>query len=71
MEYGDLDRLDKVIQRTKPLHKNQSVFYAGDSFSSVYAIRSGSIKAYCVSDDGTEQVTGFYLPGEIVANVGP
>ncbi|MDA9095177.1 fumarate/nitrate reduction transcriptional regulator Fnr [Porticoccaceae bacterium] len=65
MEYGDLDRLDKVIQRTKPLHKNQSVFYAGDTFSSVYAIRSGSIKAYCVSDDGTEQVTGFYLPGEI------
>ena len=45
MEYGDLDRLDKVIQRTKPLHKNQSVFYAGDTFSSVYAIRSGSIKA--------------------------
>ena len=45
MKYGDLDRLDKVIQRTKPLHKNQSVFYAGDTFSSVYAIRSGSIKA--------------------------
>ena len=29
------------------------------------AIYSGAIKAYCVSDDGTEQVTGFYIPGEI------
>lgn len=65
LESGDLTRLDKVIQRTKPLHKNQSVFYAADTFDSVYAIRSGAIKSYCVSDDGTEQVTGFYLPGEI------
>lgn len=65
IESGDLDRLDKVIQRAKPLHKNQSVVYSGDTFTSVYAVRSGAIKSYCVSDDGTEQITGFYLPGEI------
>lgn len=65
IEPSDLQRLDKVIQKTKPLQKNQSLFFTGDTFTSVYAIRSGAIKAYCVSDDGTEQVTGFYMPGEI------
>ena len=29
-------------------------------------MRSGSIKTYLLDDDGVEQVTGFYLPGEIL-----
>ena len=62
---GELERLDNIIQRGKPLQKKQHIFYAGDKFRSVFAVRSGSIKSYCVSDDGKEQVTGFYLPGEI------
>lgn len=62
---SDLDLLDSAIQRGKPMQKNQSVFYAGDKFTSVYAIRSGAVKSYCITDDGTEQVTGFYLPGEV------
>lgn len=65
LERADLDRLDSMIQRGRPLQKNQHLFYAGDEFHSVYAVRSGAIKSYCVSNDGQEQVTGFYLPGEI------
>ena len=62
---GDMERLDNIIHRGKPLQKKQHVFYAGDEFSGVYAVRSGAVKSYCVSEDGKEQVTGFYLPGEI------
>lgn len=40
---SDLDLLDSAIQRGKPMQKNQSVFYAGDKFTSVYAIRSGAV----------------------------
>jgi CRP/FNR family transcriptional regulator len=29
-------------------------------------VRSGAFKTYIVSEDGEEQVTGFYLPGEII-----
>ena len=29
-------------------------------------MRSGSIKNYLVDEDGVEQVTGFYLPGEVL-----
>ena len=62
---ADLDKLDNIIQRGKPIQKNQHIFYAEDKFTGVYAVRSGAIKSYCVSDNGIEQVTGFYLPGEI------
>ena len=65
LESKDLDQLDQVIERGKPLHKNHIIFSAGEQFTAVYAVRSGAVISYCVSDDGTEQVTGFYLPGEI------
>ena len=65
LDSSSLDRLDKVIERGRPIHKNKSIFHGGDPFRAVYAIRSGAVKSFCISDDGSEQVTGFYLPGEI------
>lgn len=62
----DIDRLDKIIQRGKPLQKGDYLYRAMDAFTSVYAIRSGAVKAITLSDNGEEQVTGFYLPGEVV-----
>ncbi len=62
----DLDQLEKIIKRAHPLKKNESPFQQGDKFQSIYAIRSGSVKTYTIADDGSEQITGFYLPGELV-----
>ena len=62
----DLDALDRVIHRTKPLGKNEHVFRENDTFDAIYAIRSGFVKTYRLTDDGKEQVTGFYFPGEII-----
>jgi len=63
---ADVDHLDSIVQRSKPIRKGELLFSAGDEFESVYAIRSGSLKSYTISEDGIEQVTGFHLPGEIV-----
>ena len=65
LDSSSMDRLDKVIDRGRPIHKNKYIFHGGDPFRAVYAIRSGAVKSFCISDDGSEQVTGFYLPGEI------
>ncbi|MFT6052862.1 MAG: CRP/FNR family transcriptional regulator [Halioglobus sp.] len=62
----DVVRLDDIVQRGRPLQKNQHLFREDDSFQSVYAVRSGALKAYCTTDDGREQVTGFYFPGELL-----
>lgn len=66
LESDDIQLLDDIIQRSKPLQKNQHLYREGDDFQSVYAVRSGTLKAYKTTDDGREQVTGFYFPGEIL-----
>lgn len=66
LETEEVDQLDEIIQRGKPLRKGEHLYRVNDSFSSVYAVRSGTLKAYTITDDGKEQVTGFYFPGEIV-----
>jgi CRP/FNR family transcriptional regulator len=63
---ADLMRLDTIIQRRRPLERNQYLYRIGDPFHSIYVIRSGSVKTYMPTPDGGEQVTGFHLPGEIV-----
>lgn len=66
LESEDIAQLDSIIQRSKPLQKNQHLYREEDEFQSVFAVRSGTIKAYKTTDDGQEQVTGFYFPGEIL-----
>ncbi|OUS14099.1 Crp/Fnr family transcriptional regulator [Gammaproteobacteria bacterium 53_120_T64] len=65
LELDEVDLLNDIVQRGHPLHKDHSAYNCGDEFRSVYAVRSGAIKTYNVNDQGIEQVTGFYLPGEI------
>jgi len=62
----DLSRLDDIINRRTPLQRGQHLFEMGDDFHAIYALRSGSIKTYVISDDGREQITAFYLPGELL-----
>lgn len=66
LQVADIDRLDRIIQRGRPLQKGDYLYRAGEKFESVYAVRSGTIKAVNITNDGQEQVTGFYLPGEIL-----
>ncbi len=63
---AEVEHLDSIVQRSRPLRKGETLFAAGEKFENVYAIRSGSLKSYTISEDGIEQITGFHLPGEIV-----
>lgn len=66
LHLDDIDRLNEIVQRGKPLQKGEYLYRTHDRFSSLFAIRSGAVKAITLSDNGEEQVTGFYLPGEVV-----
>ncbi|HEY8938610.1 MAG TPA: fumarate/nitrate reduction transcriptional regulator Fnr [Cellvibrio sp.] len=66
LHIDDIDKLNNIVQRGKPLQKGDYLYRANDPFDSVFAIRSGAVKAMTLSDNGEEQVTGFYLPGEVV-----
>lgn len=66
VDEDDLARLDSIIQRARPLRRGEHVYRENAPFQSIYAVRAGAVKAYTTTDTGEEQVTGFYLPGEIL-----
>jgi len=62
----ELPQLDAIIERGRPLARNSVLFRQGQPFDQVFAVRSGAIKTTVLLQNGEEQITGFYLPGEIV-----
>jgi len=62
----DVARLEAIIKRRRPLRRGDYAFHMGDEFRALYAIGSGSVKTYTISEEGQEQLTGFHLPGEII-----
>lgn len=66
LEMQDMDSLDAIVKRGRPLRKGEFLFRQGDTFSSVFAVRAGALKTFAVTDAGEEQITGFHLPSELV-----
>ncbi|HSX88180.1 MAG TPA: fumarate/nitrate reduction transcriptional regulator Fnr, partial [Pseudomonas sp.] len=58
--------LDDIVKRGRPLKKGEYLLRQGDTFASVFAVRSGALKTFSLSDTGEEQITGFHLPSELV-----
>ncbi|RTR38733.1 fumarate/nitrate reduction transcriptional regulator Fnr [Shewanella canadensis] len=63
---NELDRLDEIIERKKPIQKGEQIFKSGDPLKSLYAIRSGTIKSFTITEQGDEQITGFHLAGDVI-----
>lgn len=66
LDSHELDQLDNIIERKRPIQKGQTLFQAGDELKALYAIRSGTIKSYTITEQGDEQITGFHLAGDLV-----
>jgi CRP/FNR family transcriptional regulator len=66
LDLKDMDALDEIVRRGRPLKKSEFLFRQGDAFNSVFAVRSGALKTFSLSDTGEEQITGFHLPSELV-----
>lgn len=66
LEPSEMEKLDGIVGRQQPLSRGEYLYRQGDKLNSLYAIHSGSLRSYTVTQDGTEQTLGFYLPGELV-----
>ncbi len=66
LQHGEVDLLENIVKRNRPLHKGEHLFRAGEPMRQVYALRSGALKTYLLDQDGNQQITGFILPGELV-----
>lgn len=66
LNQNELESLDEIIERKKPLHKHDVLIEAQSKFKSLYAVRSGSFKSFIITSDGQEQIVGFHLPGDLI-----
>ncbi|GLS84572.1 electron transport transcriptional regulator EtrA [Paraferrimonas haliotis] len=66
LDNTELDKLDNIIERKKPIQKGEQLFKTGDGLKALYAIRSGTIKSFTITEQGDEQITGFHLAGDVI-----
>jgi CRP/FNR family transcriptional regulator len=62
----EIEQLDGIVKRNKPLQRGDLFYAQGDAMRSLFVILSGSAKSYITASDGTEQIVGFYFPGELM-----
>ncbi len=62
----DLERVENIVYARRRIKRGERLFSAGDEFRCVYAVRSGFFKTSVVDGEGREQVTGFFMSGELL-----
>ncbi len=53
-----------LIFQHKRLRAGETLFHAGEPFTHLYFVKTGSFKTVVLLDDGREQVTGFHFAGD-------
>jgi len=66
LDEKELAQLDLIIERKRPIQKSQTIITAGSPLLSLYAIRSGTMKSFTITESGDEQITAFHLAGDLV-----
>ena len=62
----ELSRIDALVGARRKIKRGVSLFRHGETFTSLYAIRTGFFKTCIATEDGRDQVTGFQMAGEIM-----
>ncbi len=62
---AEVEELGKVVSRQVTLQPGETLFRPGDRCNMIYAVRSGSMKSFRLTEDGGVQILGFHLPGEL------
>jgi len=62
----EMKSLDNLVEKRKPYQAGDYLFQSGHTFKKLYAIKSGSVKVVLPSEDGEQQIIGFFMPGELL-----
>lgn len=63
---GRLSRFEAVRESMPVLRRGAYLFSTHDSLDALYIVRSGILKTSVTTESGSEQITGFYLPGDVL-----
>jgi CRP/FNR family transcriptional regulator len=61
-----LEEFRSLVFSHRRLKFGQALYRSGQSFQAVYLVRAGFLKTVVVLEDGREQVTGLYMPGDML-----
>lgn len=59
-------KIASVLPPSRRVRKGDYLYRTGENFHSLFAVRQGSVKSVASTPDGTEQILGFHLPGEMI-----
>ncbi|MEW6689821.1 MAG: fumarate/nitrate reduction transcriptional regulator Fnr [Pseudomonadota bacterium] len=66
VQSDDLPRVEQLVYARRRVRRGETLFGAGDEFKAIYSVRSGFFKTSLVDGEGREQVTGFFMGGELL-----
>ena len=58
--------LEGLVYARRRIRRGEPLYRSGDSFTSLYAIRTGFLKSRLMLEDGRDQVIGFHMGGEVL-----
>ena len=70
VEAVDMERVENIVYARRRVKRGESLYQSGDPFNAVYAVRSGFFKTSLIGEEGREQVTGFFMAGELLGLAG-
>jgi CRP/FNR family transcriptional regulator len=62
----DLEELDRLVRSRQPFGTGQHIYNIGDPFRNLYVVKEGAAKTWVTGEQGSLQILGFHLPGEIL-----
>ena len=66
MPTHEVEKLDNLVNDRIRIPKGEPLYHHGDSLDALYALRAGSMKTIVQDAHGQGQISGFFLPGEII-----
>jgi CRP/FNR family transcriptional regulator len=66
IEKADMEKLTHFLNPNQLLRRRDHLFRQGTRLENLYVVKSGSLKSYASTEDGLEQVVGFYFSGDII-----
>jgi CRP/FNR family transcriptional regulator len=70
LETDEIQLLDQLVARRIRLRKGEVLYRAGERFTSLYAVRSGSCKTVLPGEAGQDQVAGYHMAGDVIGTDG-
>ncbi len=66
MPAHEIEKLDNLVKDRIRIEKGEALYRTGETLNALFGLRLGSIKTQLEEANGQQQITGFFLPGEII-----